>query len=229
MQLAEYIPPAWYPFLLAWATYLLDLYQRLYAQLGRTFGAILQSFSDEVVGFTDDSMLPYPLSQETRGVQFYDANVYCVYNLTKGLIKIVDRNRPHTYQRWNSSWLAISVATEDRQLGDLSAWLEGVRVEHNLEPLYVLHWLLLCYAYATHTELKYMDIERYRFSVITQEAEEKVINWREEVIDVEETPTDQTSTQDSSAQETFSQEEVSESETTDVVQSEAVSQPVVDA
>ena len=217
MQLAEYIPPAWYPFLLAWATYLLDLYQRWYAQLNRTFVAVLQSFSDEVVGFTDDSMLPYPINQKVRGVQFYDANVYCVYNLTKGLIKIVDRNRPHTYRRWNSSWLAISVATEDHQLGDLSAWLEGVRVEHNLDTIYSLRWLLLCFAYATHIELKYMDIGRYRFSVITEEAEEKTLNWREEVLQVEDTPTEETS----------SQEEVSESHTTEPVQSQVV--PTEDA
>lgn len=201
MQLAEYIPPAWYPFLLAWATYLLDLYQRWYAQLTRTFGAVVQSFSDEVIGFTDDSMLPYPLGQEARGVQFYDTNVYCVYNLTKGVIKIVDRSHPHIYQRWNSSWLAISVSTGESQLGDLSAWLEGVRVEHNLEHFYALRWLLLCFAYATHTELKYMDMERYRFSVITEEAEEKTLNWREETVEVEETPTEETSTQESSSQE----------------------------
>lgn len=220
MQLAEYIPPAWYPFLLAWATYLLELYQRWYAQLSRTFTAVLQSFSEEVVGFTNDSLLPYVLGQEGRGVQFYDANVYCVYNVTKGVIKVVDRSRPHTYRRWNPSWLAISISTDDTELGDLSAWLEGIRVEHNLESFYALRWLLLCFAYASHTELKYMNIERYRFSVITEEAEEKTLNWREEEIEVEETPTEETS----------GQEEASESQTTEPLQSQDVAtEDAVDA
>lgn len=221
MQLAEYIPPAWYPFLLAWATYLLDLYQRWYVQVNRTFNAAVQSFSDEAVGFTETSMLPYPLGQEARGVRFYDANVYCVYNVSKGTIKIVDTRHPHTYRRWNSSWLAVSVATDETELGDLSAWLEGIRVEHNLDIFYPLRWLLLCYAYATHTELKYIDMGFYQFSVITEEAEEKTINW------LEETLTEETSTQETSSQEGASE---SEAQTMETLQSQAVAtEDAVDA
>lgn len=180
MQLIEYIPPAWYPFLLAWATYLLDLYQRWYAQGLRMFNAVLQTFSDDVVGFTDTSLLPYDCSRPARGVQFYDADVYCVYNVTKGTIQVVDRNRQHVYRQWRNQWLAISVRAEDTSLGDLSNWLEGIKVEHNLETFMPLKWLLLCYAYATSTELKFLDLDKYTFSVITEEAEEVELNYREE-------------------------------------------------
>ncbi len=185
MQLIEYIPPAWYPFLLTWATYLLDLYQRCYAQSLRMLNAVLQTFSDEVVGFTDTSLLPYDCSRSTRGVQFYDAEVYCIYNVTKGTIKVVDRNRPHVYRQWRSQWLAISVRAEDTPLGDVSSWLEGIKVEHNLDACIPLKWLLLCYAYATSTELKFLDLDKYTFSVITEEAEEVELNYKGDRIEQE--------------------------------------------
>jgi hypothetical protein len=185
MQLIEYIPPAWYPFLLAWATYLLDLYQRWYAQGLRMLNAVLQTFSDEVVGFTDTSLLPYDCSRPARGVQFYDAEVYCVYNVTKATIRVIDRNRPHEYRQWRNSWLAISVRAEDTPLGDLSSWLEGIKVEQNLETFMPLKWLLLCYAYATSTELKFLDLDKYVFSVITEEAEEVELNYKEEIINTQ--------------------------------------------
>ena len=173
------IPAHWLLFLAKWGLYFFDLWRRASKQFWRTYMGLMGTFMDEIVGWPLDSPYPTILTDYYhRGVYFYGAEYYTKFNISQRQIVFIDQNKPHIYEPWKNPYLALTVLENGTEIADLSEWIETVKVHKYKETEYFfpLQILLLCYAYENTLQLKYSDMTKYTFSVITMDGDMKTVD-----------------------------------------------------
>ncbi len=173
------IPANWLVFFASWGLWSYDTYGKVSKQFWRSYMSLMGSFMDEIVGWPLDSPYPSILTDYyPRGVFFYDVEYYTKFNISQQQILFVDQNKEQTYEVWKNPYLAISILENGTEIADMSEWLEKIKVYYykNSEYFYPLHSLLLCYAYEHTLKLKYSDMNKYTFSVITESGECEIVD-----------------------------------------------------
>ena len=182
------IPIGWLVFFSSWGLWAFDTYGKISKQFWRSYMMFMGSFMDEIVGWPLDS--PYPViltDYYSRGVYFYGAEYYTKFNISQRQILFVDQTKPHQYEQWKNPYLGLSVLENGTELVDLTNWLESIKMYTYKESDYFfpLHILLLCYAYENNLSLKYSDMTKYTFSVITMDGEMNTLDIRGNPVIVE--------------------------------------------
>lgn len=167
-------PAHWLLFLAKWGLYFFDLWRCISKQFWRSYMGFTATFMDEIVGWPLDS--PYPIvltDYYPRGVYFYGSEYYTKFNISQRQIVFVDQNKPHVYEAWKNPYLALTVLENDTEIADLSNWIESVKISKykDTEYFYPLQIMLLCYAYENNLQLKYSDMTKYTFSIITMDGD----------------------------------------------------------
>ena len=187
-RLAHFLPTQWTLFFAKWGLWAYDTYGSISYQFWRTYTAFMSSFMDEIVGWPLDS--PYPIvltDYYSRGVYFYDIDYYTKFNLSSKQIVFVDNTKSNPfYEPWKNPYLSVSILENDKEIANMSDWLETIKVYSYKETEYFvpLFVLLLCYAYENNLSLKYSDINKYRFSVITMSGDFETVDVRGNKISV---------------------------------------------
>jgi hypothetical protein len=183
------VPAHWLLFLANWGLWFFDLWRRISKQFWRSYMGFMATCMDEIVGWPLDS--PYPIlltDYYPRGVYFYGAEYYTTFNISQRQILFVDQNKPNVYESWKNQYLALTVLENGTEIADLSNWIETVKVYKYKESEYFfpLHILLLAYAYENNLSLKYSDLRKYIFSVITMDGDMTTLDIQGNPIVIEE-------------------------------------------
>ncbi len=86
------------------------------------------------------------------------------------------------------SLIFLSILENGTEIADLSNWIETVKVYtyKDSEYFFPLHILLLAYAYENNLSLKFSDMTKYTFSIITMDGDMTTVDIRGKPIIVEE-------------------------------------------
>lgn len=212
------IPIGWLLFFSSWGLWGLDTYGKLSKQFWRSYMAFMASFMDDIVGWPMDSPYPVVLTDYyPRGVWFYGAEYYTKFNISQKQILFVDQTKPHGYEKWNNPYLAISILENNIEIANMSDWIESRNLYFYKDSEYFvpLHILLLCYAYENNLPLKYSDLQKYTFSVITLAGEIETIDISGKVVapEVNAIPT----TEETSLEPEETKEQDAANETSDLI------------